>query len=181
MSTRFRALFLGALTGQRHVDLAEIMGLHALSARWRRVGAWAAKVAAPLEAGRWAVLGPLGVAAPAEGGAPGQRATPGGALGEALNEPLRALRQAGPVDALLVVEPIATPPSPAGERVAELVISRVRAALGVRWSRVYLPSGEGLAARLGVSLSPARRRWPQVASRPARCWGGCPARRGRAS
>ena len=154
VSTRFRALFSSALAGQRHLDLAEAMRLHALAARWRGLGERAAKVAAPSTTGRWAVLGPLGVAAPAEGGAPGQRATPGGALGEALNEPLRALRQAGPVGALLVVEPIATPPSPAGERVAEVVISRVRAALGVRWTGVSLPSGEGLAARLGVSLEP---------------------------
>ncbi|MBK9648367.1 MAG: hypothetical protein IPO67_24985 [Deltaproteobacteria bacterium] len=65
---------------------------------------------------------------------------------------------ASPVEALVVVEPIATPPSLAGERVAEAVISRVRAALGVRWSGVSLPSGEGLAARLGVSLLPKARR-----------------------
>ena len=157
VSARFYALFLGALNGQRHAELAKFLGLHALAARWR--GGEAPRVDAPTPdvEGRWAVLGPLGVAPPSEPGDAGHRATPQGALGEALNEPLRALSEASPVEALVVVEPMATPPSLAGERVAELVISRVRAALGVRWSAVYLPSGAGLAARLGISLLPKAR------------------------
>ena len=157
VSARFYALFLGALNGQRHAELAKFLGLHALAARWR--GGEAPRVDAPTPEveGRWAVLGPLGVAPPSEPGDAGHRATPQGALGEALNEPLRALSEASPVEALVVVEPMATPPSLAGERVAELVISRVRAALGVRWRAVYLPSGAGLAARLGISLLPKAR------------------------
>ena len=56
------------------------------------------------------MLGPLGVAPPSEPGDAGHRATPQGALGEALNEPLKALSEASPVEALVVVEPMATPP-----------------------------------------------------------------------
>ncbi|MBK9648368.1 MAG: hypothetical protein IPO67_24990 [Deltaproteobacteria bacterium] len=91
VSARFYALFLGALNGQRHAELAKFLGLHALAARWR--GGEAPRVDAPTPdvEGRWAVLGPLGVAPPSEPGDAGHRATPQGALGEALNEPLKAL------------------------------------------------------------------------------------------